>query len=79
MAAFLIQLLQTCKPDSVSPLVNEEGYHLSGCCITATILLPTLPGFNSKISELKVNGPLTLRKSANPDIRGITAHKVYPF
>jgi hypothetical protein len=39
-----IQLLQTCKPDSVTHL-STGGYHLSGCYITATILLPTLPDF----------------------------------
>jgi len=38
----LIQLLQTYKPDFVSCLATG-GYHLSGCYITATILLPTLP------------------------------------
>lgn len=46
-AFFLIHLLQTCKPDSVSASFDKlritEGYHLSGCCIAATILLPTLP------------------------------------
>lgn len=39
--SFLISLLQTCKPDSVFRL-ETEGYHLSCCYITATILLPTL-------------------------------------
>jgi len=42
--AFLNHLLQTYKPDFV-PLFFEkkrDGYHLSGCYITVTILLPTL-------------------------------------
>ena len=41
IAAFFNNLLQTCKPDSVFRLATE-GYHLSGCYITVTILLPTL-------------------------------------
>jgi len=40
-AAFLIHLLQTYKPDFVFRLATE-GYHLSGCHIAVTILLPTL-------------------------------------
>jgi len=32
--------LSACKPDSVSAVA--DGYHLSGCNITVTILLPTL-------------------------------------
>jgi len=39
---FLIHLLQTYKPDSVFRH-SADGHHLSGYCITATILLPTLP------------------------------------
>ena len=65
-------LLQTCKPDSVSVLrlTTEDGYHLSGCYITATILLPTLQP--SAASRHRASSP------RNADLRGITAHKVYP-
>ena len=67
------KLLQTCKPDFVSRF-STGGYHLSCCYITATILLPTLPAPENS----GVNGQLTLRICAKRDIRGITAHKVYP-
>ena len=42
--AFLNHLLQTCKPDFVPLFFEKErdGYHLSCCYITVTILLPTL-------------------------------------
>ena len=55
------------KPDSVIP-ASRDGYHLSGCAITNTILLPTLQRFVNESDE----------PPSNADIRGITAHKVYP-
>ncbi len=47
----------------LSPLDNG-GYHLSGCCITATILA----AYPSASGE----------QPSNADIRGIAVHKVYP-
>ncbi len=55
------------KPDSVT-IENNSGYHLSSCVITNTILLPTLQRIISDLNE-----PLY-----GADLRGITAHKVYP-
>ena len=51
MAAFLIHLLQTYKPDSVFRQA-ADGYHLSGCCIATTILLPTLQHQASSLQAL---------------------------
>jgi hypothetical protein len=51
-----------------------DGYHLSGCYITATILLPTLPD----ILQLQKYKRAAYLPKANRDIRGIAAHKVYP-
>jgi len=65
---FLIQSLQTCKPDSVSRLATG-GYHLSCCCITATILA----AYPSASDEQPFSN-----NYRNADIRGIAVHKVYP-
>jgi len=55
--------LSACKPDSVSPAAVfaalGNGYHLSGCNITVTILLPTLPDTSTDV----VNEQLTLMGS----------------
>jgi hypothetical protein len=65
--------LSACKPDSVPrpDNIGRGGHHLSGCNITVAILLPTLQRFRiaGKLSE----------PPSNADIRGITAHKVYPI
>jgi len=68
------------KPDSVFSfarfdklsMTKENGYHLSGPNIAVRILLPTLQRSRQFLDGIK-------RAAFSADIRGITAHKVYPL
>jgi hypothetical protein len=70
-----------CAVRTFLPPINRGGYHLSCPGITAGILLPTLPDTSEDDSKRAVYLDQQLKEIqllTNRDIRGITAHKVYP-
>ena len=80
-------LISSCEPVSRILFPNpgnqeRSGYHLSGCYITATILLPTLPDFPNarkyKRAAYFTGTGSDPKSRMNRDIHGIAAHKVYP-
>jgi|GEM_PF-283109 len=66
---------QTCKPGSVSRLnvqaVSREFYHLSAMTVTSHLDQPTHP--DDPPERIRSEQP------RNPDIFGLSTHKVYPL